>query len=291
MDIFTYNLEENLSQVHHDLVTGTYKHGLYRTFQVTDKKKRTISVAPILDRIVHRLVNEYLTALFDKSFIYDVWSCRKGKGLLRAIERTQYLLGKYRYGYVWRSDITKFFDTVDHKILKNTVRRKVFDRGALKIIDRIVDSYYVKEKGTGMPIGNLTSQIFANIYLNELDRFVEHTVKPLGYLRYGDDFLVVAENSQIAKEYEILITFFINNILKLTINNKNSLIIPVASGLHFLGCDIYPNMRRLQKRLRKRILTYLNLENSGSYRGLVTKHNDTSMKNLIDWMLVEKVGY
>lgn len=122
LDLFSYSLESNLFRLRAELVSGSYTHGPYKTFTLMDSKRWIISVAPIRDRVVHRLLYDYLTGIFDKTFIYDAWSWRKKKGLLRAIFRTQYLLSKYPYAYVWRGDITKFFDSVDQEILKGRIR-------------------------------------------------------------------------------------------------------------------------------------------------------------------------
>jgi retron-type reverse transcriptase len=160
LDTFVYSLEQNLNDLHKDMVADIYTHGPYRSFILTDTKKRNISVASIRDRVIHRLIYDYLVSIFDKTFIYDAWSCRAGKGLLGAIERTQYLLHRYHTAYVWRSDITKFFDSVDQETLKNAIKRKVNNLQTLHLIDTVRESYSSYKQGKGMPIGNLTSQIF-----------------------------------------------------------------------------------------------------------------------------------
>lgn len=139
--IFEYELEKNLLQLHSDLNRGIYKHGSYCQFTVFDSKKREIVVAPIRDRIVHRMVYEYLVPIFDKTFIYDVWSCRKGKGLQEAIERAQFFAKKYNQGFVWRTDIKKFFNSVDQNVLLKCIERRITGPPALKIIQEIVSSY------------------------------------------------------------------------------------------------------------------------------------------------------
>ena len=217
---FEYLLEENLFRLHKDLNLGRYRHGPYCKFTVFDNKKRDIVVSPIRDRVVHRMVYEYLVPIFDKIVIYDVWSCRKGKGLQGAIERTQIFANKYANGFAWRADIKKFFDSVNQDVLLKCIERRIADPPALQIIREIISSYKVSKvknlgkiaglgerereealraSDIGLPIGNLTSQIFSNIYLNEFDRFVAHSLKPKAYLRYGDDFLIF-ENNRSALE-------------------------------------------------------------------------------------------
>lgn len=290
LDVFFYNLEGNLLSLRQDLVNNTYKHGTYGTFMITDTKKRTISVAQTRDKIVHRLLYDYLVEQFDRTFIYDTWSCRKEKGLIRAIERTQENLMKYRYGYVWRGDIAKFFDNVDQKVLKKQIRRRIKDKNALKIIDEVIKSYssYITEKG--MPIGNLTSQIFTNIYLHELDRYINHVIKPLAYIRYGDDFIVIfndLKHLQLCRKHLVV---FIDQMLKISIHATNDIIVPVLRGIHFLGCDIYPNGRRLRKRVYNRIKQRLNYQNSSSYRAIVLTHAKKKMIKWADWNIMNMLA-
>ena len=121
---FQYFLESGLFQLHKDLVDKTYVHGGYRRFIVCDNKRREISVSPVVDRVVHRLLYDYLVPIWDKTFIYDAWSCRKGKGLLGAIERAQSFLKSYPRAHVWRADVKKFFDSVNHEILMDLIMKR-----------------------------------------------------------------------------------------------------------------------------------------------------------------------
>ena len=143
LDIFQYFLERNLYELFVDLNGGTYKHGAYRRFISIDNKKREISVASIRDRVVHRLLYEYLVGICDKTFIYDVWSCRSGKGLMGAIERTEEMLTRFSDSFVWRSDIKKFFDNVNKGVLTSILLRRVEDEKALRILKEIIGSYGV----------------------------------------------------------------------------------------------------------------------------------------------------
>ena len=153
LDHFQYNLDEELHKLHRELNNGTYKHGNYRKFTVTDNKKREISVASIRDRVVHRLLYDYLVEIFDRTFVFDAWSCRKGKGLIGGIERAQCFIKKYSDGFIWRADIQKFFDSVDQNILYKILERKISDKKALYLLRHIIDSFEIKS-GIGMPIGN-----------------------------------------------------------------------------------------------------------------------------------------
>ncbi len=301
IDEFTYRLEEELFELHDDLGSGTYRHGSYRTFVVRDNKRRTISVASIRDRVVHRLLYEYLLPIYDKTFIYDVWSCRPNKGLAQAIERTKRFVRKNPCASVWRADITKFFDHVNQATLMTILKRKIYDQKALWLLREVIQSVRPeqfereRERGSarpkndiyqGIPIGNVTSQIFANIYLNELDRFVVHTVKPRHYLRYGDDFIVFDEHLHTLENIRHDITNFLSYRLGLVINPKHDIIVPVTEGLFFLGVEIYPTGRRLRIRTRHRIKNRLKPNNMSSYSGLIQQHENEKKQKEFHWRLM-----
>lgn len=146
MDIFEYALEQNLLGLHKELNGGVYLHGSYRIFTVCDNKKRVISVAPIRDRVVHRLIYNYLVPIYDKTFIFDAWSCRVGKGLLGAIERAQKFLSVHPDSYVWRADIKKFFDSVDHGTLIQLLARRIYDPKALWLLQEIISSFAIAQR-------------------------------------------------------------------------------------------------------------------------------------------------
>src|ERR1017187_4365194 len=164
---FQYYLEDNLTRLSEELTSHSYKPGSYAYFTVHDTKRRDIAVAPVRDRVVHRLVYDAIMPIWDKAFIYDAWSCRIGKGQHQAVKRASSFMTSYRSGWLWRADITKFFDSVDQATLFNLVKRRITNPDTLWLIEKILASYYKNEPGRGMPIGNLTSQVFANIYLNE----------------------------------------------------------------------------------------------------------------------------
>lgn len=303
MEIFSYYLEQNLYQLWHDLSTGVYHLGSYRTFIVSDNKRREISVVSIRDRVAHRLIYEYLVPIYDKTFSFDVWSCRKDKGLIGAINRTQKLLSRHAMGFVWRCDIAKFFDNVDQDILLSILKRKIKDSKALQLLEKIIKSYpspaadihthkrererETKSAGRGIPIGNLTSQIFSNIYLNELDRFVVHTIKPLGYVRYGDDFIVIVKSREQLVEYRKIVVAFLKQSLRLEIHDKNDILVKVRQGIHFLGVDIFPSGKRLRKRALLRSQQNLNPKNYASYHGLIHQHGNQKLKTKFNWQLLQ----
>lgn len=294
LEYFSYHLEKNLFKLYLDLVTCCYQHGGYRHFTVVDNKRREIAVVSVRDRVVHRLLYEYLVPIYDKTFIFDAWSCRENKGVIGAIERTQFFLRRYSKSFVWRADIERFFDHVDHHILTNILHMKISDNKALWLLAKVIKSHSIQSEREsnltaqkGIPIGNLTSQIFANIYLNELDRFVKHTIKPQAYLRYGDDFIVVETSRQKLSHMREGIAHFIKDKLHLDLHSKNDIIIKTKHGLRFLGVDIFPKDRRLNKRNWQRAKSRLNISNSPSYSGLVGKHsNDKKIKQL-NWQILD----
>ena len=286
---FQYHLEENLWRLYVDLNNGKYRHGGYRHFTIKEKKRRDIAVASIRDRVCHRLVYEYLVAVFDKTFIYDAWSCRKDKGVVGAIKRTELFLRKYPGSFVWRADIKKFFDNINREKLIEMVSRKIADKKAIWLIKEIINSGNKKQPdGKGIPIGNLTSQVFANIYLNEFDRFVKHEMKPQFYLRYGDDFILISNSRVKTEAIKRQATVFLHNALKMEINRKNDIIVPCRNGLHFLGVEIYPTGRKLKKSVWQSLNKKLDLKNAASYSGLVSQH-DCKRTGFLSWMILNKM--
>lgn len=292
LEKFQYHLEANLFALYKDIQQHTYAHGEYRKFIVADNKRREISVSCIRDRVLHRLLYEYLIERYDKTFIYDIWSCRKGKGLTKAIARAQQFMTRYRRLYIWRSDVTKFFDNVVHTKLLEILQRKPHDPMALYLLTEVIASYQVSENAwgrKGIPIGNLTSQVFSNIYLNEFDRFISHTIKPLAYMRYGDDFIVIMENKAALEDARKRGTTFLKEVLDLSVNPKNDIIIRIKQGIYFLGVEIFPSGRRLRKRNWHRASTRVNARNIGSYWGLVSQHSTVRQQKQFDWILAETI--
>ncbi len=262
LDDFFYYLESNLFKLHFDLNDGSYRHGGYKKFIVSDNKRREVSVASVQDRFIHRLIYDYLVEIYDKTFIHDVWSCREGKGLNAAWERCSELMRSS--DYVWKGDVKKFFDSVDRDILSAILRHRIKDKKTMNLLNKVIYSY-----PAGMPIGNLTSQIFANIYLNELDRFVKYEIKPKAYMRYGDDFLIFMDDVSQLRACRILLKNFLHDFLGLNLNPKSDFILKPNSGVRFLGKVFYANGDSvLNQRNLKRIDKRLSLTNYSSYHAL-----------------------
>ena len=303
IDMFAYYLEQNIEQLANDLTSRKYIHGGYQSVVVNEKKRRDLAVACVRDRVVHRLLYDYLVNIFDKRFDPDVWSCRKSKGLHGCLDRTQKLLDKNIASYVWRADIAKFFDNVEHKMLIKRIKGKVGNNTTATWLSEIVISSYdvlaskqaSKQASKpfdwaqgkhGIPIGNLTSQIFANIYLNEFDRFVRHQLKPQAYVRYGDDFLLFCETRKHARELRFQAETFLVDELGLSLNSKNDIIVRSSDGLKFLGHDITRDKAIVDKHTSERVPDKLNIQNVASYKAL---YLDDSTKEQIDWILLQKV--
>lgn len=280
---FEYNLEYNLAQLTSDLQNKHYRHGEYKRMVVNDSKRRTIAVAAVRDRVVHRLLYDYFVPLMDYRFDYDVWSCRVNKGLQSAIKRTQVLLCKYPEAWIWRCDVTKFFDSVDHDVLRSIVTHYITDPVALELLDRVIESYHTNP-GKGIAIGNLTSQILSNVYLNEFDRFVRHYIKPLAYVRYGDDFILLLPTQQAAKEASIIGEQFLVSRLRLTINPRSTIIVRSRDGLIFLGVVLFASGTKLQKRTWQRLQKRLAPVNQSSYWGLIQTLGSNKQKEMFSWL-------
>ncbi|HMB07556.1 MAG TPA: reverse transcriptase/maturase family protein [Isosphaeraceae bacterium] len=195
---FFFHLERELWRLHEELATKTYRPGPYRTFFICEPKRRQISAAPFRDRVVHHALTGMLEPIFERSFIHDSYACRKGKGTHAAVDRCQEFARRFRY--VLKADVRKFFPSIDHEILKGLVARKVKDPHVLWLVDRIIDHsnpqdpvlawfpgddlFTPIERRRGLPLGNQTSQFFANVYLDPLDHFVTDRLG-LSYVRYG----------------------------------------------------------------------------------------------------------
>jgi retron-type reverse transcriptase len=265
---FEYYLESHLSQIHKELTSRTYRHGQYAQYVVQDSKKREIAVAPVRDRLLHRLLYDYLMPSWNNTFIYDAWSCRPNKGQHRAIERSADFMQRYRSGYVWRADIHKFFDSVDQITLFKIISRRTLCPNTLWLIREILSSFSKNPPSIGIPIGNLTSQVFANIYFNEFDRYMVHTLKPNAYLRYGDDWLCFADNEAELYSVQQRAIHFLANELNLMISPRLNHVTPVYKGVTYLGIDLWPTGKRITKATRIRMERKLNCQNFASYEAL-----------------------
>jgi RNA-directed DNA polymerase len=252
---FEANLVDNLHDLQIELRFHIYKPKPLQTFILRDPKTRCINKSAFRDRIVHHALCNIIAPLIEKQFIFDSFANRKGKGTFKAIERFETfsrIVSKNhtKRKFVLKADIKKYFEHVNHTILLDILKRTIKDKRVLWLIKRIL--YHYSTSGRGMPLGNLTSQFFANVYLNELDQFVKHTLKAKYYLRYVDDFVIIHNSAKTLEKYMDEVNCFLREKLALTLHPQKSSIAPLDNGVQFLGMRIFPYYQLLkQKNLHK----------------------------------------
>ena len=256
---FSENLENNLLDLQKELMNQTYMHGNYRQFIISDAKKRLIKAAPFRDRLVHHAICNVIEPIFDKSFIYHSYACRKGKGTHKAINTLQNKLKNMGNVYCLQCDISKYFASIDHNVLLSLLSKKVADKKVMNLLKIIIESDYdiINYKGNkaGIPIGNLTSQLFANIYLDRLDQFIKHDLKEKHYIRYMDDFLIVHKSKDHLHLVKENIKNFVEDVLYLLLHPKKAIVFPVANdGVNFLGFRVFDTHKLLRKSTVKRFI-------------------------------------
>jgi len=267
---FNFHLERELLNIQTELLNQTYQPGEYYEFYIHDPKKRLISAAPYRDRVAHHALCNIIEPIFDKTFIYDSYVCRQGKGMHKAVERFTSFCRKNEY--VLKCDIKKYFPSIDHENLFSLISRKIRDKRTLCLIrliieksneqERVLDYFWgddlltALERRRGIPIGNLTSQFFANIYLNGFDHFVKETLGCQYYIRYCDDFVVLNDNKEWLHEVKYRIAEYLET-LRLKLHPKKCTIFPTRDGTDFLGYRIFPTHRLLRRenanRARRRL--------------------------------------
>jgi len=255
---FDFYLEDNLFRLARELEQKSYSHSNYAAFNINDPKPRRIHKASVRDRVVHQALFRQIQLLFDRTFIFDSYSCRTGKGTHRAVCRLEQFLRKatsnyHRNTFVLQCDIQKFFYNIDHNILFNLISKKVKDKEAIWLIQKVIKSFQT-EKDKGLPLGNVTSQLFANVYLNELDQFAKHNLKARYYIRYCDDFLIINNNISILSGIVIEINNFLNSKLDLDLHPKKIIIKKLSQGVDFLDYINLPHYRVLRTRTKNRML-------------------------------------
>lgn len=274
---FEFNLEDNLFQLHSELKTKTYRHSNYTSFCVQDPKLRRIHKACVKDRVLHHAIFRILYPVFDQTFIFDSYSCRKDKGTHRAVSRLEHFAGKLSKNhrqniFALKCDIKRFFDSIDHEILLNLIKKKIQDNNAIWLIERIIKSFE-KDKDKGLPLGNVTSQLFANIYLNELDQFVKHKLKIKYYLRYCDDFVILGENEDGLVNLVNRISDFLKEKLKLSLHANKIIIRKYRRGVDFLGYVALPHYRVLRTKTKHRIFKKIKNKRRDYQNGLISKES------------------
>ncbi len=270
VQIFERNLEDNIFNLYDKLKNKRYQHGPYEDFYVNDPKRRHIHKANVVDRVLHHLLYKYLYNTFDKTFIYDSYSCRIDKGTHRAVLRLEKFTRKVSRNYTgdcWalKLDIKKFFASVDHNILLGLLEKRIQDKDILELLKEVILSFNSDVLGgKGIPLGNLTSQVFANIYLNELDQYIKQNLKAKYYIRYADDFVIVSADNEYLKELIPKIESFLIYNLKMKLHPKKIILRKLSWGIDFLGYIVLPHIilprtktkRRVFKKIERKIKEY-----------------------------------
>lgn len=277
---FEYNLEANLFQLQAELRDDSYRPGPYHNFYVRERKLRLISASPFRDRVVHHALCRVIDPIFEARFIHDTYACRVGKGTHKAVDQAQHFARGH--AFVLQCDVHQFFPAIDHGILYDKLAKRIADPQTLQLIARILESgagvlspMYTMEwfdgddllaalRPRGLPVGNLTSQTWANFYLDSLDQFVKRELKCRGYLRYCDDFLLFHNDKSVLHGWKEAVSEHLGG-LRLALNWRRSVVYPTETGIPFLGYRLFHDHRRLlaanlrtaRQRLRHNRAAYL----------------------------------
>lgn len=274
---FSERLEENIFKLESELTDRTYRPGRSIAFIVQKPKIREIFAAEFRDRVIHHLLFSYLSPIYERYFIYDSWACREHKGTHGAMLRIKKFVGELEKdspGFYLKMDIKSYFTSIDQEILYNLIAKRVKNEEILWLAKTIIfhdcahdvepkiqsqpslfeklpkgKSLFSVRKGKGLPIGNLTSQFFANVYLNELDQFVKHKLKARRYVRYVDDFVILEKDKAILEYYRTKITEFVGKRLLLTAHPEKQFISPIQNGIDFVGYLVKQDYILVRKRV------------------------------------------
>jgi len=274
---FEVNLEQNIFDLYRDLKNGTYRHGGYKGFWIHDPKLRRIHKASVRDRVLHHAVFKVLNPIFEPTFIPTSYSCRVGKGTHKGMEKVAEMIravsrNNTRPCYALKCDVRKFFDSINHDVLLKILDRKIKDEKVMDLMREIVDSFAASRPNLfdrrGVPIGNLTSQIFANIYMNEFDQFMKHELKVEHYARYTDDFIIVSTDKAYLESLLPPMEDFLRSKLFLELHPKKVILRKHHRGIDFLGYVILPEhikmrtktKRKIPRKLRESVRLYKNGE-------------------------------
>ncbi len=279
---FSLRLMDNIISLNQGLANHTYQHGGYKAFKINDPKPRRIHKAEVRDRLLHHAIYRILYPFFDRVFISDSFSCRLNKGTHKSINRLRqftYQVSKNntKTGWVLKCDIKKFFENINHDILIGILKKYIPDKNIISLLENVIRSFSSKPN-TGLSLVNLTSQLFVNIYMNELDQFVKHKLKAKYYIRYADGFVILSGNKSWLKNLIVPIRSFLAENLKLELHPDKIFIKTLASGIDFLGWVNFPDHRVLRTTTKRRMLKRLRKsprqETFSSYFGLL-KHGNS----------------
>lgn len=284
------NLPQHIQKLHNDLVKGAYEHGSYQPFTIFDPKQRRIHKASVRDRLVHQAIVTVIEPLFEKRFIYDSYSCRVGKGVHAGVARLRRFLGQASCNntspvYALKCDVRHYFASIDHTILLALIEKQVSDETTLELLRAVIMSHGA-EIGKGIPLGNVTSQLFANIYLHELDWFVKHHLGIRWYLRYCDDFILIAPDKAYLATLIEPIAYFLALQLRLELHPNKVTIRPWPQGIDFLGFVSTPHATLIRTKTKRRMLAKVGERNLSSYLGICSHacaYRTSETLRLIAW--------
>lgn len=292
---FEENLMDNILKLRDDLVSKTYKHSEYWAFKISDPKPRDIHKASVRDRLLHHALYRRLYPFFDRTFIADSYSCRDNRGVHKALERFSGFSGKVSKNYtktawVLKCDIRKFFASIDHCILTSIIKSYIPDEDICWLLSQITGSFSSTESGVGLPLGNLTSQLLVNVYMNEFDQFAKHKLRAKYYIRYADDFVLMSPDRECLERQLPLIESFLMERLRLALHPLKVSIATVSSGIDFLGWVHFPHHRTLRTTTKKRMLKSIREEGVKdetiqSYLGLLGHGNTLKLKDRVQDIL------
>lgn len=281
---------------------GIYTHEPYTDFYVCDPKRRHIHKATARDRVLHQAVFRVLYRIFDRHFIYDSYSSRTDKGTHKGVIRLQNAIRKEtnnwkQVKYVLKCDIRKFFDSIDHNILMKLLQRRITDQRVISLLQIFFDSFHTTPS-KGIPLGNVTSQLFANVYMNELDQYVKHVLKCKYYFRYCDDFVILGNSILELNKTLENVKIFLEQELSLQLHPHKIETRKTSQGIDFLGYVILPHRIIIRPKTRQRIIRkvlereslYYNdsiskekyLATIESYLGVVSHARDKELENFLN---------
>ncbi|MFA6404747.1 MAG: reverse transcriptase/maturase family protein [Candidatus Paceibacterota bacterium] len=285
---FAIRVSKYLFDLRNDILSGNYSHGGYKYFRIYEPKVRDIHKASVRDRVIHHAIYRATYPYFDRYFVHDSYSCRLEKGTHRALQRFSNFARKEsnnntRTIWVLKGDIRKCFASIDHNILKKLIGRHIKCPKIISIINVVIDSFSSVSVGKGIPLGNLTSQLFVNVYLNEFDHYIKRILKVKKYIRYADDFVVFSYDRHQLELLVPKIRDFLKNTLSLELHPDKVFIRTWHSGVDFLGWVHFPKHRILRKSTK--ISMYQNIfpetreEVVASYFGLLNYGNSYKIKS------------
>lgn len=288
---FSTRLMDNILELNRELADKTYRHGGYTAFRINDPKPRDIHKASVRDRLLHHAIYRVLYPYFDPKFIFDSYSCRRIKGTHRALNRFRdharsVSRNNTRTAWVLKCDIRKFFANIDHEILGAILKKRIKSGNVILLLSKVVRSFHTEGRpGVGLPLGNLTSQLLVNVYMNKFDHFLKHELKVKHCVRYADDFVILHESKEYLQRLLPRISEFLETRLKLSLHPDKMFTKTWSSGVDFLGWVHFPHHRvprtSTKRRMFKNLRDNQKEESLSSYRGLLSHGNTYELQQKI----------